>query len=99
MIPLLADSFELARPIWLLTLLLGPLFVFLTLRTVRGRLGAGDIAAMAARLILLAVVAVALSIPRVRRDAAFRSVAFVLDTSESIPADATQEDVLRLAVA
>ena len=97
---LLALSFELARPIWLLVLLAGPVFVWLTLRTAAGTLRAGDKAALAARLILLLALALALSVPRIRVDAPFRSVAFVMDLSDSIPAaslDQAREFVKRSA--
>ncbi len=91
MTPLLALSFELARPIWLLVLLTVPVFAWMTWRTARGRPRAGDLVALGARSLLLLVVALALSIPRVGVDASFRSVAYVLDTSESIPVEAIEQ--------
>ncbi len=81
----LALSFELARPLWLLVLAAAPLFVWLTLRTASGRLHAGDKAALVARLLLLTALALALSVPRIRVDAPFRSVAYVMDVSGSVP--------------
>lgn len=85
---LVAVAFELARPLWLLVLLAAPLFVWLTVRTAAGRLRAGDTAALAARLLLLLAIALALAVPRIRVDAPFRSVAYVMDLSDSVPPDA-----------
>ena len=98
----IALSFDLARPSWLLVLLLAPLFIWLSMRTSSGVLRAGDKAALTARLILLAALALALSVPRIRVDAPFRSVAFVMDVSDSIPAaalDSAREFIKRSASA
>ena len=84
-VPLIAFALELARPLWLLVLLISPLFIWLTLRTASGGLRAGDKAALVARLLLLLALALALSVPRIRIDSPFRSVAFVMDVSESVP--------------
>ncbi len=92
---LLALSIGLGRPIWLLVLLLAPLFAWYALRGSGGLFGsggrrrAGDVAAVAARSVLLLLVALALALPTIRRDAAFRAVAYVLDVSESVPEDAS----------
>ncbi len=83
----LAFALELARPLWLLLLLVAPVFVWLTLRGGRGGARAGDRAALVARVVLLAALALALAAPRVRVDSPFRSVAYVLDLSDSIPAE------------
>ena len=84
----LAVTLHLLRPAWLWVLAAAPLFIALTLRATRGRPRAGDWAALAARTVLLAVLALALSIPRMEIEGKGRSVAYVLDLSESIPAGA-----------
>ena len=87
MTELLAFSLSLLRPQWMLLVLAIPLFAWLALRGRRTRARAGDVAAIAARGLLIAVVALALSLPRVEKDGAFRATAFVLDVSDSIPKD------------
>ncbi len=86
MTPLFALS--LARPEWLLVMLAVPLFVLLTLRAARGRPRAGDWAALVARTLLLALIALSLAAPRIERESKGRSTAYVLDLSESMPPDA-----------
>jgi hypothetical protein len=86
----LAFSLTLLRPVWLCVLLAAPLFAWLALRAAKGRPRAGDWAALAARTLLLAALALALSIPRVETKTDGRSVAYVLDVSESIPPAALQ---------
>ena len=81
----------LERPWWLLVLLAAPLLAWWALRGQKStskaaqRRRAGDLAAVGARSLLLVAVALALALPYVRRDAAYRSVAYVLDVSESVP--------------
>jgi hypothetical protein len=86
----LAFSLTLLRPAWLLVLLAAPLFAWLALRAAKGRPRAGDWAALAARTILLAALALALSVPRAETKTDGRSVAYVLDVSESVPPSALQ---------
>src|SRR5438874_1410841 len=84
---MLAFSVTLLRPQWLLVLLAAPLFVWLALRASRYRPRAGDWAALVARTILLAALALALSIARVETKSKCRAVAYASDLSESMPAD------------
>ncbi len=86
----LAFALTLLRPEWLLVLLAAPLFAWIALRSTKGRPRAGDWAALAARTILLAALALALCVPRVETDSKGRSVAYALDVSESMPPDALQ---------
>lgn len=86
----LAFSVSLLRPAWLAVLAAAPVFAWLAWRAARGRPRAGDIAAFVARTILLAALALALSVPRIEIGAKGRSVAYVLDVSESMPQDALQ---------
>jgi hypothetical protein len=81
----LAFSVTLLRPQWLLVLLAVPLFVWLALRASRYRPRAGDWAALVARTILLAALALALSIPRFETKSKGRAVAYAIDLSESMP--------------
>lgn len=81
----LAWAFVLTRPLWLLVLLAAPVFVYFTWKASRGRPRAADWTALITRTLLLLVIAGALAAPRIELDAEFRSVAFVLDVSESIP--------------
>ena len=85
MTALLAWSLTLARPIWMLVLLALPVFIFFTWRASRGRPRAADWSALTLRGILLLAIALALAAPRMEFDAVTRSVAFVLDASDSIP--------------
>jgi uncharacterized membrane protein len=78
-------ALTLLRPVWLAVLGLVPLFAWLAFRAARGRPRAGDWAALAARTLLLATLALALSVPRVETKSKGRSVAYVLDVSESMP--------------
>jgi uncharacterized membrane protein len=80
---LLAAAVRLLRPEALLLLLALPLFAWLALRGRRAR--AGEVAALTARGALLVLVVLALSLPRIESEARFRSVAYVLDVSDSIP--------------
>jgi Ca-activated chloride channel homolog len=79
----LLAALRLLRPEALALLLLVPLFAWIALRGRRKR--AGEIAAVAARGLLLAVVALALALPRWETTTSFRAVAYVLDVSDSIP--------------
>ena len=81
----LALSLVLLRPEWLLVLFALPVLAWFALRGRRTRPRAGDVAAIAARGVLLLAVALALSLPRVEFRAEFRAVAFLLDVSDSIP--------------
>ena len=85
MIPVLAWSLALTRPLWLLVLLAAPVFGYLTWRASRGRPRACDWSALIIRTLLLLIVAAALAAPRIELEARFRSVAYLLDVSESIP--------------
>jgi uncharacterized membrane protein len=87
----LAFTLSLTRPAWLWVLAAVPVFVALTLRVTRGRPRAGDWAALAARTFLLAVLALALGAPRVDVEGKGRSVAYVLDVSESVPPQSLAE--------
>ncbi len=86
----LAWAIDLERPLWLLVLLLGPVFVWLAYRAGRRKLRSDDWTAIAFRGVLLLAVALALSVPRIEFEASSRSVAFVLDLSESIPPAAAE---------
>jgi hypothetical protein len=86
----LAFSISLLRPEWLAVLAAAPLFAWIAWRASRGRPRAGDVAAFVARTILLAALALALSVPQVEVGGKGRSVAYVLDVSESMPQDALQ---------
>jgi len=86
----LAFTVSLLRPEWLAVLAAAPLFAWLAWRAARGRPRAGDVAAFVARTILLAALALALSVPRIEIGGKGRSVAYVLDVSESMPQDALQ---------
>lgn len=81
----LAFSLVLLRPEWMLVLLAAPVLAWLALRGRKARPRAGDVAAIAARAVMLLAVALALSLPRVEFRAEFRAVAFLLDVSDSIP--------------
>src|SRR5262245_5325946 len=80
----------LLRPVWPAVLAAAPLFGWLAWRAARGRPRAGDVAAFVARTILLAALALALSVPQIEVGGKGRSVAYVLDVSESMPKDALQ---------
>ena len=86
----LAFTVSLLRPAWLAVLAAAPVFGWLAWRAARGRPRAGDVAAFVARTILLAALALALSVPRIEIGGKGRSVAYVLDVSESMPQDALQ---------
>lgn len=82
-------ALSLLRPEALALLALLPVFLWLALRGRRAR--AGEIAAVSARGALLAVVALALALPRYESQTEFRAVAYVLDISDSIPKTALDD--------
>lgn len=98
---ILAFSVTLLRPEWLLVLLGVPLFAWIALRGRKTRARAGDVAAIAARAVMLAAIALALSLPRIEKEGAYRATAFVLDVSDSIPKDRLDrmKDYVRRAAA
>ncbi|MCG3134571.1 MAG: hypothetical protein HMLKMBBP_01885 [Planctomycetes bacterium] len=87
----LAVTFTLIRPWWMLLLLAIPVFAWLALRGRKTRTRAGDVAAITARGLLLAILALALSLPRFERETRYRATAFVLDLSDSVPKDALDD--------
>lgn len=80
---LVVGALRILRPEALALLLLVPLFAWIALRGRRRR--AAELAAVVARGLLLACVALALSLPRWETTTSFRAVAYVLDVSDSIP--------------
>ncbi|MCE9638164.1 MAG: VWA domain-containing protein [Planctomycetes bacterium] len=88
MTSLLAASFRVLRPeaLLLLIVLYGVVaWIALLGRGTRKGVRTGEAAALVARGVMLLIVVLALSLPRLEFESRFRSVAYVLDVSDSVP--------------
>lgn len=78
---------QLEQPVWLLlVVVLAPLFVFIARSSLSGLGTTTHRLALAVRLLLLAIIAVALAEPSLRREAQDVAVTVILDASRSVPA-------------